>query len=127
LVPFFDPYLLKITFRQQGRITDFTDLTDGATAPLSDMGGIVTIADKSPRIGRIQLRVRRALIAADGKPVTITDLLQYCYPFTDRFKMWHRTNIHRAVHKFAVEVGRRRCRGAPILWALKPRTHTSVI
>jgi hypothetical protein len=69
----------------------------------------------------------RVLIAADSKPVTITDLLQYCYPFTESFKMWHRTSIHRAVHKFAVEVGRRRSRGAPILWALKPPSHSRVI
>ena len=34
----------------------------------------MVIADKSSRIGRVQLRIRRALIAANGKPVTIADL-----------------------------------------------------
>jgi hypothetical protein len=87
----------------------------------TNRGFHVVIADKSSRIGCVQLRIRRALIAANGKPVTIADLLPRCYPFAHQFKMWHRTNIHRALDKFAVEVDRRRSRGEPILWTLKSK------
>ena len=42
------------------------------------------------RIGRVQLQIRRALIASGGKPLGMSDLLPRCYPKVKKFKEWHR-------------------------------------
>jgi hypothetical protein len=36
----------------------------------------------------------------------IGDLLARCYPGTTDHPVWHRTNVHRALPKFAVSLGR---------------------
>jgi len=46
------------------------------------------------------------MIAADGKPLGISDLLAWCYPATKQHPRWHRTNVHRALSRFAVSLGR---------------------
>ena len=52
----------------------------------------IVIADKW-RIGRIQLGVRRAMVAAGGKPLGIADLLARCYPRASNHPVWHRTTF----------------------------------
>jgi hypothetical protein len=52
------------------------------------------------RMGRIQRQIRRALIAL-GRPLTIRELLPYCYPKAKTFQRWMRWSIHRAVSRVA--------------------------
>jgi hypothetical protein len=33
-------------------------------------------------------------------------LLGWCYPHVEKHKRWHRTNVHRAARRFAVNVRR---------------------
>jgi hypothetical protein len=65
------------------------------------------------RIGRVQLQIRRALIASDGKPLQMSDLLPRCYPREKKFKEWHRWNIRRAAPKVAKRIG---MDGQRIIW-----------
>jgi hypothetical protein len=75
------------------------------------------IRSKIPRDGRIQTMVRRALIFAD-RALTTRELMRFCYG--DAVEFWHYRQVREAARKFAVEIDRRRSRGTPILWALKP-------
>jgi hypothetical protein len=76
------------------------------------------VADNSQCGGRIFRGVRRCLIAADGKPVLIGQLLDYCYPRSQQHPRWHRTNVHRALPRYAVSLGRLDHRpGRPCVWA----------
>ena len=65
------------------------------------------------RIGRVQLQIRRALIASGGKPLGMSDLLPRCYPRVKKFKEWHRWNIRRAAPKVAARIGKERGR---VIW-----------
>jgi hypothetical protein len=67
------------------------------------------------RIGRIERRVRRALIIHGPMSTTELRLAVYGEPFRD----WQRKQIRRAAAKFAVEVGRGRSGGMPTFWRLK--------
>jgi len=78
------------------------------------------VAVRLPRVGRLQCQVRRAFIAADGRSLSTTDLLRWCYPERRRFERWRSQAVRRAAPKYAVPIGRRRSRGLPILWAPKP-------
>ena len=78
------------------------------------------IADKRVVVGRVQRQVRRAFIAGDGRPLQIGNLLARCYPGTTDHPVWHRTNVHRALPKFAVSLGRTNAQGRPIMWAPNP-------
>jgi len=69
------------------------------------------------RTGRVQRNIRRAFVAVNGRPLCIAELLARCYPAAREHPHWHRTNIHRAVRKFAVPIGQSRARGYPIIWA----------
>jgi hypothetical protein len=69
------------------------------------------------RTGRIQRGIRRAFIAANGRPLCIRELLARCYPATDDHPHWHRWSIHRALPKYAIPIGRSKARGCPIMWA----------
>jgi hypothetical protein len=62
--------------------------------------------------------VRYCLIAANGAPVEISELLEYCYPRAQTHPHWHRTDVHCALPRYAVLVGRdAKRRGRPGLWA----------
>jgi hypothetical protein len=75
------------------------------------------IASK-PRLGRIQLQVRRAFISSSGRPLQISDLLPRVYPRLTQFESWHRWSIRRALLRQAVSLGRiPNRRGRPNLWA----------
>ena len=77
------------------------------------------IADKY-RVGRVQRQVRRALVAVSA-PVSIQDLLAWCYPATKQHPQWHRTNVHRALPRFAISLGRiPHERGRPCVWIPRP-------
>lgn len=78
------------------------------------------IAARSPRVGHLQRQVRRAFIAANGRPLSTTDLLRWCYSHLRRYERWRCQNVRRAARKFAESIGRRRSRGVPILWSPKP-------
>jgi hypothetical protein len=69
------------------------------------------------RVGRIQLRVKRALLMA-GRPLTSAEMLPTIYPrwTKKRFEYWHFDNVRRAAPKFARLIGRR---GRQPIWALK--------
>jgi hypothetical protein len=75
------------------------------------------------RVGRIQLRVKRALLLA-GRPLTSAEILPFVYPrwakkrtwSNKRFEYWHFDNVRRAAPKFARLVGRK---GRQPIWALK--------
>jgi hypothetical protein len=54
--------------------------------------------------GRIQRQIRRALIAAGGMPVRTGHLLRWCYPYVNQFEWRHRSSMHRAAHRFAVNI-----------------------
>jgi hypothetical protein len=77
----------------------------------------LVIAARLPRVGRVQRQVRRALVAAGGRPLSTTDLLRWSYPHLRRFECWRCQAVRRAAPKYAVPVGRRRSRGLPIMWA----------
>jgi hypothetical protein len=79
------------------------------------------IASK-PRLGRIQLQVRRAFVSSSGRPLQISDLLPRVYPRLTQFESWHRWSIRRALLRVAVSLGRIPSRrGRPNLWAPKCR------
>ena len=50
--------------------------------------------------------VRRALIAASGRPLTTRDLLRWAYPKLERFQCWHYWSIYRTAPRYAVKDGR---------------------
>ena len=66
------------------------------------------------RVGRIQRRIARALIASDG-PLLTVDLLEAAYPrVTPPYEHWRYKTIYKSAEKFAVNVaGPRR---AFIIW-----------
>jgi len=79
----------------------------------------LVIADKY-RVGRIQRQVRRALVAKSS-PVSIQDLLEWCYPATKQHPRWHRTNVHRALPRWAISLERiPNERGRPCVWIPRP-------
>jgi hypothetical protein len=59
-----------------------------------------------PREGRVMRAVRRALIAASGRPLTTRDLLRWAYPKLERFQCWHYWSIYRTAPRYAVKDGR---------------------
>jgi len=71
-------------------------------------------AGQSSRVGRIGRQIRRALIAA-GKPLSTVELVAYAYPRQIRFERWQFNSVRRAAPRYAVRIGRRRCRGLPIV------------
>lgn len=74
-------------------------------------------AGKPDRVGRVQRQIRRALLAADGRPVSIGELLPRCYPRSTKYTRWQRWSIHRALPRFAVPLGRyMSAQGRPMLW-----------
>jgi hypothetical protein len=72
------------------------------------------------RVGHVQVRFRRALIAAKGAPVCIGDFLPRCFPRAKTYTRWMRNSVHRALPRFAVSLGRTNTRGRPNLWIPNP-------
>jgi hypothetical protein len=78
----------------------------------------MTVIAATNRAGRVFRQVRRCLVANDGKPVVIAQLLAYCYPRDSRHPRWHYRNIYRCLRRYAVPIGRLQCgSGRAILWA----------
>jgi hypothetical protein len=71
------------------------------------------------RIGRVQLQIRRALIASGGKPLTIRDFLRFAFPRTTKHTHWQRKSCHRAIPRFAVCLGRQPGWGRPNIWVAR--------
>jgi hypothetical protein len=69
----------------------------------------MTVIAAKVRDGRVHRQIRRCLIVHGGKPVTITDLLNYCYPRSRKHPAWRRKSIHRALPRYAVLLGRMGC------------------
>jgi hypothetical protein len=69
---------------------------------------------------RVERQVRRPFVASNGRALQIGDLLARCYPGATDHPIWHRTNVHRALPKFAVSLGRTNAQGRPIMWAPNP-------
>jgi hypothetical protein len=57
------------------------------------------------RIGRVQRRVRRALVAGGGQPVPFSALISWSY-LSRRAAHWQRWSIYRAPRRWGVNVGR---------------------
>jgi hypothetical protein len=66
--------------------------------------------------GHVQVACRRALIAADGKPVRMRDFLARAYPRAEAYSGWMRWSVMRALPAVAVRLGHMRARGAPTLY-----------
>jgi len=56
--------------------------------------------------GCVMRQIRRAMIAADGRPVFTRDLLRWAYPQLERFQCWHYWSVYRAVKRYGIRVGR---------------------
>ncbi len=95
-------------------------LKDAAAATRPTKRELVLLAARRPRIGKIELRIRRAFIANLGQPLTTPELARRCYHVT-KLKRWHRYNVRRAASKFAIRVGYGRGPGPPVMWAPKPK------
>ena len=65
------------------------------------------IAAMRHRIGKVQLRVRRAFIVSNGEAVTFGTLTLWAYPGAAKLTHWQRWSIYRACKKYAVSTGRR--------------------
>jgi hypothetical protein len=83
---------------------------------LSNRAGNPANGAKRPRLGHIQVAVRRSFVAADGRPLMIRDLLVRAFPRATEHKHWMRKSVHRALPKFAIPIGRLERRGRPIIW-----------
>ena len=70
------------------------------------------------RTGRVFRQVRRCLVANDGNPVLMAQLLDHCFPRTaGKHPHWHYRNIHRCVERYAVRLDRLdHLPGRPYLW-----------
>ena len=90
-------------------------LSLGRRRPASpDRPRSVVIAANSPRVGWVERAIRRQLILS--KQLTTTELTRRIYRTA---LPWQVGNVRRAAPKFAVECGRGRSAGAPIVWRLK--------
>jgi len=56
----------------------------------------------NPREGSIQRQTRRAFTANNCKPLSIRELLDWCYPARLR-QHWHYTNIYRALKRLGAK------------------------
>lgn len=95
-------------------------------SPRQTQTGARALADRSrmralaalPREGRVQRQTRRAFIANGGRPLTMTELRQWCFAGRQR-QHWHYWSITRALHRLgALPLGRA---GRAGIWAPNPR------
>src|SRR5438046_1371516 len=68
------------------------------------------------RVGHVQRQVRRCLVAADGRPVSTSEMIRWAYPRQTKFESWQYAQARLAAELWADRTGTTRCRGAPILW-----------
>jgi len=72
-----------------------------------------------PRVGRVERQLKRAFIAHNYQPLTMSQLWPWAYPGLKRAKHWHRWSVRCALLKIAKPVGRSATgRGRPGIWAL---------
>ena len=73
------------------------------------------------RIQRVQRQCLRALIAADGKPLSTTELIRWCYPRLKALpESWQYKVVKLAALRFAKRIGRSEIgSGRAYLWAPK--------
>jgi len=72
------------------------------------------------RIGRVRHAVLRGFIISDGKPITVRDVLERCYPRQRRFRSRQYDLARCALRRVAVIIARNRFgRGRAALWALR--------
>jgi hypothetical protein len=94
-----------------GRPVGVRRQTQCGRARMVEIGG-------KPKVGRVQCQIRRAFIAAGGRPLTIGDLLPHCFPAAASYARWMRWSVYRAAPKFAESLGRAESRqGRPIVSA----------
>lgn len=75
-------------------------------------------ADNTACGGRVYRGVRHCLVSANGRPVLMRQLLEHCYPASQRHPKWHYFNVWRCLHRYAVPIDRLNDRpGRPIVWA----------
>jgi hypothetical protein len=69
------------------------------------------------RIGRLQLCIRRAFIAADGRPLSTGELARRYY-HRDDLEYWHFDNVRRAMRsgKAGVRAGSKTEQGRATMW-----------
>jgi hypothetical protein len=75
---------------------------------------------ESRRIGRLQRCIRRAFIAADGRPLSTGELARRYY-HRDDLEYWHFNNVARAMrsYKAGVRAGIRTEQGRATVWVAK--------
>ena len=90
----------------------------GVAADAQTNTGSMMANGAKPRVGRVQLAVRRSFVAADGQPLTIRDFLSRAFPRTNNHQHWMRKSVQRAIPRFGVPLGRNlRRQGRPMIWA----------
>ncbi len=73
------------------------------------------------RRGHLQLCIRRAFIAADGRPLSTGELARRCYARVGELQYWHYDNVRRAMRsmKAGVRAGSKTEQGRAVLWVPK--------
>ena len=67
----------------------------------------MTVIAAKYRVGRVFRQIRRCLVARDGKPVLMAELLDYAFPRAGgRHPHWHHQNIYRCLDRYAVPIDR---------------------
>ena len=67
----------------------------------------MTVIATEFRVGRVFRQIRRCLVAADGKPVLMAQILEHAYPRADgKHPKWHYRNVYRCVDRYAVRLDR---------------------
>jgi hypothetical protein len=79
----------------------------------------MTVIATKFRVGRVFRQIRRCLVANDGKPVLMAQILEHAYPRAggDHPK-WHYRNVYRCLGRYAIAVDRlNHLPGRPYVWA----------
>jgi hypothetical protein len=78
-------------------------------------------AGRPHRVGRLQRQIRRAFVSSNGRPLTIGELLGWCYAGAAHHPRWHTWDIHRSLPKVAEPLGRiPNTQGRAMRWSPKP-------
>jgi hypothetical protein len=72
-----------------------------------------------PREGRVMRQVRRAFVANDRRPLSMSEIWPWVFPGIKQAKHWQRWSVRRALLKIAKPIGRSPCgRGRPAIWSI---------